>query len=311
MVDLALGQFVQEAFAADTATWDEQAVRALATKVAPPALGGTADWLLRGDANSLWARWFLEGLADPQPYLAGDLQYAHLFKQIRDAVSTAGAQLPADEQGQLSRSLSKLLWREIEHRAVGRRVPADRELRLLLWDLYPRCWICGAAFSDWARAVFFGEECDTAPSTLPFVDFYKPRGTLLKHLRIEVEHVVAHSGGGADDPVNLRLACGWCNRAKSDWAVLYDAEGAPRQRRHPTLGIASVPQPFWVVRFLAMRGRCEDPSGCQQRTSTAELTVAARNHGGSPNPANLMVVCHEHDPMTEARLVAARYVSAS
>jgi len=75
--------------------------------------------------------------------------------------------------------------------------------------------------------------------------------------------------------------------------------------------LVSVPQPFWVVRFLAMRARCEDPSGCQRKTATDELTVAPRNHGGSPNPANLMVVCHDHDPMTDVRLVAARYVSAS
>lgn len=309
MVDLALGQFVQDAFAADTGAWDEDAIRSLAAKVAPPALGGTADWLLRGDTHLLWARWFLEGLADPQPYVDGKLQYAHLFKQVRDVIATIGVQLPADEQGVLSRALSKLLWREVEQRSLRRRIPADRELRLLLWDLYPRCWICGGAFADWAKAGFLGDSTDTEPSTLPFVDFYKGRGTTLQHLRVEVEHVRPHSTGGANDPSNLRLACGWCNRAKSDWSVLYDAEGAPRKRRHPTLGVLSVPQPFWVVRFLAMRGRCEDPSGCQVRTDSAELTVAPRHPGGAPNPANLQVVCQDHDPLANERLVAARFAT--
>lgn len=311
MVDLALGQFVQEAFKADTATWDEHAVRTLAAKAAPAALGSSATWLLLGDANSLWARWFLEGLADPHPYVAGELQYAHLFQRVRHVITMIGGQLPADEQAELARVLSKLLWREIERRAVTRRITADRELRLLLWGLYPRCWICGAAFADWARASFLGEDSDSQQATLPFVDFYKPRGVRVLDLRIEIEHVVAHSGGGRHDPANLRLACGWCNRAKSDRASLYDAEGTPRRRRHPSLGLVSVPQPFWVVRFLAMRARCEDSSGCQKRTATNELTVAPRNLGGSPNPANLMVVCDEHDPMTDVRLVAARYASAS
>lgn len=307
MVDLALGQFVQEAFSSDSGAWEEDVVRSLAARAAPPGLGGSFDWLLRGDTHLLWARWFLEGLADPQPYVDGHLQYAHLFKQVRDAIAVIGVHLPVDEQGELSRVLSKLLWREIEHRSIRSRIPADRELRLLLWDLYPRCWICGGAFAEWARASFLGDDCEVEPSPLPFVDFYKARGTKLQHLRIEVEHVRAHSTGGAHDPSNLRLACGWCNRAKSDWSLLYDAEGSPRRSRHPTLGILSVPQPFWIVRTLAMRGRCEDPSGCQARAESAELTVAPRHRGGAPNPANLQVVCSVHDPFADERLVAARF----
>lgn len=307
MLDPAVGRFVEEALATSSAPWDEQTVRSLASKVAPSAIGGTADWLVRGDANLLWARWFLESLADPQPFLAGEMHYAHLFKQVSDAVSLMGSQLPADEQANLARTLAQLLWREITSRSPGRRTAADRELRLLLWSLYPRCWICGGPFSDWARAQFLKEESDSSPSPLPYVDFYKPRGTSIQNLRVEIEHVVAHSGGGGDDESNLRLACGWCNRAKSNWSLLYDAEGAPRQRLHPRLGILSVPQPFWVVRFLAMRGRCEDPSGCEARAATTELTVAPRNLGGVPNPANLMVVCGEHDPFSNDRLVAARF----
>lgn len=309
MVDLALGQFVQQAMGADRGAWDEPAIRALAALDAPPALRGGAAWLLAGDVGLLWARWFLEGLADPEPYARGALHYAHLYKEVRDAVEVLAATVPADERNELARSLAKLLWREVLRRSVGRRVPADRELRLLLWDLGQRCWICGAAFPEWARAAFLGDPAETLPAPVPFVDFYKPRGVKVADLRVEIEHVVAHSAGGTNDPENLRLACGWCNRAKSSRGVLYDAEGAPRRRRHPRLGPVSVPQPFWVVRLLALRPRCEAPQGCPATTEEQELTVAPRRRHGAPNPANLMVVCRDHDPLGDERLVAARFAA--
>ncbi|MCV2491661.1 HNH endonuclease [Geodermatophilus sp. YIM 151500] len=307
-MDRALGDFIQQAFEVDAAVWDEDGVRDIAAKVAPASLGGLTNWLLRGDINHLWARWFLEGLADPLPYLEGTQQYAHLYKRVSDALASDAGLLPADERTQLASRLTKLLWRKIGRLEVGRRVVADRETRLFLWELYPRCWVCGAEFSDWARAAFLGEESDAEPRTPPFVDFYTSRGVKLLDLRIEVEHVVAHSSGGSSLLHNLRLACGWCNRVKSNRALIYDAEGAPRVRKHPTLGPVSVPQPFWVVRFLAMRGRCEDPSGCAARTSSDELTVAPRNIHGAPNPANLIVVCREHDPLRDVRLVASKFI---
>ncbi|MGY1746751.1 HNH endonuclease [Blastococcus sp. SYSU D00695] len=306
LVDRALGDFIESALETDSLVWDEGGVRDLAAKIAPASLGGVTDWLLRGDVNHLWARWFLEGLADPLPYLEGGQQYAHLYKRVSDALAVDAGQLPADERVQLASRFAKLLWRQIDRLKVGRRVVADRETRLFLWELYPRCWVCGAEFSAWARAAFLGEGSDAEPWIPPFVDFYKSRGVKLFDLRIEVEHVVAHSSGGSSFLHNLRLACGWCNRAKSSRALLYDAEGTPRIRKHPTLGWVSVPQPFWVVRFLAMRGRCEHPSGCAARTSSDELTVAPRHIHGAPNPANLMVVCRDHDPLRDVRLVASK-----
>ncbi|WP_085101878.1 HNH endonuclease signature motif containing protein [Mycobacterium paraense] len=308
-MDPAILGFVQSAVGENAPTWNEALVRDLASKVAPEAVGGRTSWLLRGDANYLWARWFLEGLADPLPYLDGRQQYPHLYKQVSDALAADAGQLPADERAKLARGLAQILWQEIRGRAIGQRVSADRETRLFLWELFPRCWICGAVFSERARAEFLQEETEAEASKPLFVDFYKPRGVRLTDLRVEIEHVVPHSAGGASELDNLRLSCGWCNRAKSNRMALYDTEGAPRMRRHPKLGIVGVPQPFWVVRFLAVRGRCEDLSGCAARTSSNELTVAPRNLRGAPNPANLIVVCREHDPIRDVRLVAPRYAA--
>ncbi|MCV7060851.1 HNH endonuclease [Mycolicibacterium vaccae] len=309
-MNLATLNFARHLVESEDATWDETMVRDLATKVAPQGLGGTSGWLLQGDANYLWARWFLEGLADPLPYLDGRKLYPHLYKSVSDALLADAGQIPADERAELARGLAKLLWREIRGRLIRQRVNTDRETRLLLWDLYPRCWVCGAAFSEWARARFLQENSVTAERTPPFVDFYRPRGAALNDLRIEVEHVVPHSAGGRSEMHNLRLSCGWCNRAKSNRTLIYDAEAATSSLRHPTLGIVSVPQPFWVVRFLAMRGRCENVSGCSSRTTTHELTVAPRNAQGTPNPANLIVVCREHDPLRDVRLVAPTLVTS-
>jgi hypothetical protein len=306
-VDVAIGGFVEAAFSADTGTWDEAAMRTLAARSVPSALAGSASWLVMGDAHALWSRWFLEALADPRRYVESDLKYPHLFKQVRDSVSQLSSGMPVDEQRALSRTLADLLWREVERLAAAERVRADRELRLLLFDLYARCWICGGAFPDWARARFLREDSDLEPVGLPFVDFLRPRGVNAIDLRVEVEHVMPHALGGAEDLSNLRLACGWCNRAKGKRTVLYDAEGAPRAFNHPLLGLLSVPQPFWVVRLLAMRQRCEFPGGCQARSDSDELTVVPRNIGGAPNPANLMVICASHDPLRDVRLLAARY----
>lgn len=308
-MDLAVAAFVQQALGSGSGTWDVSAIRGLGELSPPTSLGGATAWLLRGDVNALWGRWFLEGLADPALFTGGRLQYPHLLKQVRDSVAAMAVTMPADEQREVARRLSDLLYAEVERRIAARRIPLQREGRLLLWELYPRCWICGGEFPDWARSRFLGEMTDAAePIGRPFVDFFRPRGVRPTDLRIEIEHVVAHAHGGATDLSNLRLACGWCNRAKGARTLLYDAEGTTRLFDHPTAGAISIPQPFWVVRLLAMRPRCEDPSGCVARTSAQELTVAPRRIGGSPNPSNLMVVCNNHDPLQDIRLIAARFI---
>jgi hypothetical protein len=113
--------------------------------------------------------------------------------------------------------------------------------------------------------------------------------------------VAAGGTGGA----NLRLACGWCNGHKSDNLSLYDQAFNPIIVRHPVLGVVTVPRPFWVVRLLAYRRRCEwsGAGGCTRTTSNAELFIAARREGGAMNPANLTVTCEEHDPFKAIRLV--------
>lgn len=310
MIDFSVGQFVEKAFGGQYAGWDEKAVRELAGQSPPTALGGHAAWLTRGDAFLLWARWFLESLADPELYIDGTKKYPHLAREVLDSVSALASSMPPDERHALASSLSQTLWSEVQRRSIGRRVPADRETRLLLADLYPRCWICGAAFPEWARALFLRDDVYEEPSPLSYIDFMKPRGVRVEHMRIEIEHVVPRVSGGGDEIANLRLACRWCNSSKGGRTVLYDVEGQPRRFAHPTLGRVSVPQPFWVVRLLAMRGRCEHSEGCEATVSNSELTVAPIRAGGAANPSNLMVVCYRHDSLASTRRVARRHFRA-
>ncbi|WP_228379231.1 hypothetical protein [Demequina rhizosphaerae] len=86
--------------------------------------------------------------------------------------------------------------------------------------------------------------------------------------------------------------------------MLYDVGLASRSRRHPRRGVVSVPQPFWVVRTLALRPRCEFLEGCEKTAISSELTVALRHEKGDANPSNLTVTCIEHHPWGSDRLVS-------
>jgi hypothetical protein len=137
-----------------------------------------------------------------------------------------------------------------------------------------------------------------------FVDAYRPRGVHENDLRIEIDHVIAVAAGGSQSG-NLRLACGWCNRHKSARQVVYDATSELRELSLSGRWTLRLPPAFWVVRLLALRGRCEDASGCSARSTNAELTVAPLIRTGAPTPTNLWVTCQKHDPLRERRLVAA------
>lgn len=119
---------------------------------------------------------------------------------------------------------------------------------------------------------------------------------------IEVDHVVPFSRGG-EDKDNLELACGWCNRSKSANMSIYEVEGQPRSAGPNVLGFGSLPQPFWIVRLLALIRTCEHPDGCDRSVENAEMTVVPIRAGGALNPTNLRVTCYDHDPLGSNRLL--------
>lgn len=272
----------------------------------PPAeLLGTADWLLKGDLKALWGRWMADGLCDPRRY-PDEGSYPRFFGDVRDAILALNRQKrPKDEVTEMAAELAPVLWKRVVQGRPGRRRGWRQSERDQAWDLAqpePRCWICGYRFTLRARQAY-RRETMTEPVKLPlFVDAYAPRGLNEQDLRIEIDHVVALAGGGQYED-NIKLACGWCNRHKSSKHVLYDAAMDVREIEMADKQKRAVPPPFWVVRLLALRGRCEWPDGCDRTRDNAELTVAPLVETGAPTPTNLWVTCKQHDPLRHARLV--------
>jgi 5-methylcytosine-specific restriction endonuclease McrA len=308
MLDESICKFVESAFGESVDLWNEEAIRRLAGLTAPPGLNASLSWLIDSDVKALRARWFLEGLIDPMsPSDSPDsFSYPHLYSSVREAVvERAPADMIPDERDKIAKRLASLLRDAALAREYSQRGNWSRETKLLLRELHNRCWICGASFPDWAEAKFLGKQSTDFRSGNTYVDFLKPRGMKSADLQIEIEHVRPLARGGGDDVDNLKLACGWCNRTKSANQLLFDAQGVCKEREHPALGLMLVPQPFWVIRVLAVRRRCEHVGGCSARLETHELTVARKYKSGSPNPSNLMVVCSDHDPFSAHRLVPA------
>ncbi|RYY11687.1 MAG: hypothetical protein EON55_13750 [Alphaproteobacteria bacterium] len=108
------------------------------------------------------------------------------------------------------------------------------------------------------------------------VDVFRPR-LKLRDISIEVEHVVPVAGSGHGQPRVMRYAVG------------------PHE-------LHELPNPFWSIRILALRGRCQHQEGCARTAKDAELFLTLADWAGSPNPTNLLVHCEEHDPLVLYRM---------
>jgi hypothetical protein len=278
----------------------------------PGSIRGSQPWLVSADASLTWTRWYIDGMADSRRYIVDEqLTYPHLYVEVRDRLRYDNPGLPADELQVAATAVSELAWSEISRRRTVRREVIPQALKEQLWfsaEPTPRCYLCGYAFGAVARDRLLDRLSSPGLSEvdLPLlVDFTRPRGRVARDLGIEIDHVRPASTGGETSEANLRLACGWCNRVKSAHGLLYDASATPASTiSTPQLGSVAVPQPLWVLRTVATRGRCEHPSGCAARLRDHELFVAPRNPRGGLNPVNSLVYCDEHDPWATARFVA-------
>lgn len=167
----------------------------------------------------------------------------------------------------------------------------------------PRCYICGYAFSKEVQEAFLKTPGRAAPSLPALVDVFRPR-LGLRDISIEIEHVVPVVQGGRGQD-NLRLACGWCNKHKSARVSLYEASFTAPRVEGITIGgreLHELPNPFWVIRMLALRGFCQFQGDCGRTADDAELFVAPIDWSGSPNPTNLAIYCETHDPLAVDRM---------
>lgn len=305
--------FVEHSTKALGLGWESAAMLPLSGLHPSSAVLGTRETLLRADVHTLWFRWFLDSILDPERFVVKYPGYAFLVAEIFPRVSGMFPTVPLDERNALASIITRAVEEEIVRRQNTKRQQIDRATRLEIWDRSgpnQRCWVCGYAFDSIAANEFLGVPNNASARQLPmFVDLGKPRGLSLRDYRVEIDHVQPVSGGGQSGD-NLRLACGWCNSHKSNLISLYDVAGRCKVIPHPRVGKIAVPQPFWVVRILGLRQRCEWHGGCKRNVKNCELTVAPRNMGGAMNPINLFAVCDEHDPIRDERLVNSELFSS-
>ncbi len=259
--------------------------------------------LLRGDQYRLWLRWFLEGLVSPHRMAVdpkiGRLEVLELATKRINALYTT---VELDRRKKLAEAVTNHIFATISHlRSAAQRDYATTATRhsLIAASTPPRCYICGYAFSQEAKDAFLRVKGRAAIKLPPLVDVFRPRGLIERDEKIEIEHVVPVAAGGSGQH-NLRLACGWCNKHKSDRVSIYESSFmAPRtlSYRIGSHQLNELPNPFWVIRILALRGKCQHIGGCTRTVKDAELFVSLADWTGSPNPTNLVVYCEDHDPI--------------
>lgn len=264
--------------------------------------------VLRADTYAIWYRWFIEGLCNPLRYVADEKKtIVDVLADTINRVDQIYRDEPEDEREELARLIATRVMREVErHRTIGRtHASASKKQELIDQAPHgPRCWICGYLFEQPAIDKFLRRRRGITLSCPPFVDILRPRGLEPRDIGIEVEHMVPVAGGGGGSD-NLAISCGWCNKSKGARTSIYDIGGrAPRSAY--MLGQQAwleLPHPFWTVRILATRQRCEHTSSCPARTTNAELFIAPGDPRGAPNPSNLFVYCQAHDPYSVDRLL--------
>jgi hypothetical protein len=285
--------------------WSKSLLHQLSTKSVPDSLFGRRKSFVKADVFTQWAYWFVRGVADPSFYVDRKVPYPFILTDISRQIDLTFTTLTYGEKQTLAALLSQcVLSLVLIKQATRRRAPVSIQTKQLLLDLGsspPRCWVCGAEFTSGAIDAFLGYK-EYQYGEPFFVDIYKPRGLNRRDFCIEVDHVIPFANGG-ENADNLRLACGWCNRHKSNLVAVYEVSGRVFEAAKNHFGIPSLPNPFWVVRLLATHKQCEHPGGCNNTVIDSELTVLKSSNSGEPNPLNLRLTCREHDEWQHKRYI--------
>jgi len=294
--------FINQAMANPGQWWDPQSLAGLSGLKAPESLLGNRSVMLRADISTIWCKWFIESLCDPDNYVSNIKGFAYIYHDVLPRIRFLFPRKSEDDIKEFAKTVSRLIQKEVYRRREIRRTSITREIREYLVDMCfgeVRCWICGRKFTD-EQIMRFIEGHQHAQKLPYYVDIFKPIGLVARDMKIEVDHVVpVKHGGGVGD--NLRLSCGWCNSHKSGFNFLYEVGETYNICIIDKKKTIKLPNYFWTIRTLATRPRCEFLGGCDRTTSNDELTVYCLHEKGVVNPANIAVTCMEHDPIRKIR----------
>lgn len=287
-------------------SWDVDILGNIANQRVPDIITSDRGILLRADIHLLWTRWFINSICDSEQFLNSSQGYPHIFKVVQNITPSIFNRFTESELQKITKYIARLIDKEVQQKKERKRISLDQDTKKLLWDINendPRCWMCGYKFSNWAKNKFLGYS-NYGEVPLPrFVDYITLHGVKPRDICIEVDHAIPFSKGGTEDIDNLRLSCGWCNCHKSDRLSIYDVEIKPRILEHPKLGKQSIPHPFWVVRLLSVRQCCEYTGNCNKTVNQNKLNIISKHPQGAMNPANLKVICEEHDSLGSVRFI--------
>ncbi len=291
----SIQKFMQAALVDPIACWQAHGLQQIGDLQVPDDMYGNRSWMFRGDIHRLWAEWFLGACVDIVRLKEKNATYPYLYSEIYDYfVAEFG---PTESAITLAREIASLANYKLDQmrNSDPRKVLNERERQALvdLEDGKPRCWVCGYAFSDEAISNFIHRSSHKIPLRR-LVDVMTLKGLIEKDLRIEVDHVFPFSKGGSHDGANLKLACGWCNRYKSDYTSIYEVPGHARKIKTLAGKYFSVPQPFWVVRILALASNVEQPFA-----KDCEFTVTWKNINAKATPPNLKIVPYSELPVEQ------------
>jgi hypothetical protein len=297
-----ISNFIEQSLGDQLIPWIKESVFELSTKTLPDDMYRNRKDLLKADSYLLWAKWFVESLIDVKSQHNTHLTYGVYYKKLHDKISLLFPTKPKENINEITATISAITFKQIEINNNKKRENLSVDKRYELLDVASRCWYCGQLFCDGEIDSFLGFNKDIIRTKREFVDYLKPSGMSERDSRIEIEHRYPFCKGGSGGD-NLVLACGWCNKNKSSRMSLYDVTSEALAYIHPRLGRVSVPQPFWVIRLISMKRRCEHTGGCNNDIDNSELTVVPIIADGSANMMNLRVVCPDHEGLGSNRFV--------
>jgi len=256
-------------------------------------LGGTS--LLKNDINLQWLAWFCESLCNLDECV-DEVDLYKIFSLVRRGLTKVNIKTDEPNFLKLCSIISAFMFKRIESSSgrLRQRVTKQNKIDLIESSQgVPRCWICNSKFSKEAVDIFLGKSGDIKLPEL--IDYMMPRGLIERDLKIEVEHKLPFSKGGGDidDLKNIALSCGWCNRYKSNLISIYDVGRNLKNYRNKKFMGFSIPEPYWIIRKLALSERCSH-EGCIITRKKNNLYIDLINPHGAANPINLKVVCRNH-----------------